>query len=195
MRRQRRSNTRGFLSKCQPPACQGVRVATTDKNVKDAVPGPEHGKHQTDYRVGDTERESGRQNTTPGPWRTTMNLKQGRWTFTQNSIEALHRRVLSGHMVIPEAVAWAGGTQSDAAVAENTGRPFWCQKEIPKRREMSSATTWDCMTYFSNCWWTMGRQNAAATEAYAPDGTKTCPWRWRSWPRRTCRHSREGGNR
>ena len=41
-----------------------------------------------------------------------------------------------------------------------------------------------------------GRQNAAATEAYAPsDGTKTCPWRWRSWPRRTCRHNREGGYR
>ena len=35
--------------------------------------------------------------------------------FTQDSIEALHRRVLSGHMVILEAVAWAGGTQSDAA--------------------------------------------------------------------------------
>ena len=44
------------------------------------------------------------------------------------------------------------------------------------------------MTYFSNCWWTMGRQNAAATEAYAPSGgTNTCPWRWRSQPRRTCR--------
>ena len=58
----------------------------------------------------------------------------------QNSIEGPHRRVLSGHMVTPEAVAWAGGTQSDAAVAENTGRPFLCQKDIPKR-EMSSATT------------------------------------------------------
>ena len=65
----------------------------------------------------------------------------GQMNFTQNSIEALHRRVLSGHMVTPEAVAWAGGTQSDAAVAENTGRPFLCQKDIPKRREMSSATT------------------------------------------------------
>ena len=27
------------------------------------------------------------------------------------------------------------------------------------------------MTYFSNRWWTMGRQNAAATEAYAPSGS------------------------
>ena len=50
MRRQRRSNTRGFLHKCQPPACQGVPVATTDRSVKDAVPGPEDGKHQADYR-------------------------------------------------------------------------------------------------------------------------------------------------
>ena len=31
-------------------------------------------------------------------------------------------------MVIPEAVAQAGGTQSDAAVTENTGRSFWCHK-------------------------------------------------------------------
>ena len=61
--------------------------------------------------------------------------------FTQDSIEALHRRVLSGDMVIPEAVAWAGGTQSDAAVTENTGRSFWCQEDITKRREKSSATT------------------------------------------------------
>ena len=30
--------------------------------------------------------------------------------FTQDSIEALHRRVLSGNMVIPEAVALAGAT-------------------------------------------------------------------------------------
>ena len=61
--------------------------------------------------------------------------------FTQDSIEALHRRVLSGHMVISEAVARPGGTQSAAAVAENTGRPFLCKKDIPKRRKMSSATT------------------------------------------------------
>ena len=46
--------------------------------------------------------------------------------FTQNIIEALHRRILSGHMVLPEAKAKAGGTQSDAAVTENTGRLFWC---------------------------------------------------------------------
>ena len=85
MRRQRRSNTRGFLRKCQPPACQGVPVATTDRNVKDAVPGPEDGKHQADYRVGDTERENGRQNTTPGPCRTTMNLKQGRRTLPRTA--------------------------------------------------------------------------------------------------------------
>ena len=64
----------------------------------------------------------------------------GQVNFTQDSIEALHRRVLSGHMVIPEAVAQAGGTQSDAAVAENTGRPFQCQRDISKR-EKSSATT------------------------------------------------------
>ena len=49
----------------------------------------------------------------------------GQMNFTQDSIEAPLRRVPSGHMVIPEAVAKAGGTQSDAAVAENTGRPFW----------------------------------------------------------------------
>ena len=54
MRRQRRSNTRCFLRKCQPPACQRVPVATTDRSVKDAVPGPEDGKNQADYRVGKT---------------------------------------------------------------------------------------------------------------------------------------------
>ena len=48
----------------------------------------------------------------------------GQMNFTQDSIEAPHRRVPSGHMVMPEAVAKAGGTQSDAAVAEHTGRPF-----------------------------------------------------------------------
>ena len=55
--------------------------------------------------------------------------------FTQDSIEALHRRVPSGHMVIPEAVFWAGEIQSDTAVAENTSRPFWCQKMYKRRRE------------------------------------------------------------
>ena len=30
--RRRRSNTRGFLRKCQPPACQRVPVATTDRS-------------------------------------------------------------------------------------------------------------------------------------------------------------------
>ena len=31
-RMRRRSITRGFLRKCQPPACQGVPVATTDRS-------------------------------------------------------------------------------------------------------------------------------------------------------------------
>ena len=42
---------------------------------------------------------------TTGPCRTTDEPQAGQMNFTQNSIEALHRRVLSGHMVIPEAVA------------------------------------------------------------------------------------------
>ena len=59
--------------------------------------------------------------------------------FTQESIEALHRRVLFGDMVIG-AVAEVGGTQSDAA-ADNTGRPLWCQRDIFKRRDKTNATT------------------------------------------------------
>ena len=43
--------------------------------------------------------------------------------FAQDSIEALHRRVLSGHMVVPEPVVLVRRTQSDAATADNTSRP------------------------------------------------------------------------
>ena len=43
--------------------------------------------------------------------------------FTQNSIEALHRRILFGHVVKPKVLPWAGGTQSDAAVTDRD-RPF-----------------------------------------------------------------------
>ena len=46
--------------------------------------------------------------------------------FTQDSIEALPRRIFSGQTVFPEAGALAGGTKADATVTENTGRPFWC---------------------------------------------------------------------
>ena len=62
-----------------------------------------------------------------------MNLQQGQMNFTQNSIEALHRRVLFGHTVLPGAVAEAGGTQIDATVTEDTGRPFWCGKSGRKK--------------------------------------------------------------
>ena len=31
-RRRRRSNTHGFMHKCQPPACQGITVARTDRS-------------------------------------------------------------------------------------------------------------------------------------------------------------------
>ena len=56
---------------------------------------------------------------------------------------------------------------------------------------MTSATTWSCVVHLSSCWWTMGRQGAAATVANAPaSGTNTCPWRWRSWSRRTTRTTR-----
>ena len=60
----------------------------------------------------------------------------GQVNFTKDSIEAHHRRVLSGHMVIPEAVAQAGGTQSDAAVTENTSRSFWCHKYTQREEEV-----------------------------------------------------------
>ena len=67
-------------------------------------------------------------------------------------------------------------------------------KGVTKMREKSSATTRDSMTYFSICWRTMGRQNPAATEAYAPSGgTNTCPRRWRSRSRHNSRHIRECG--
>ena len=52
--------------------------------------------------------------------------------ITQDIIEALHRRVLSGRMVFPEAGVQAGGTQSDAAVTEDTGHPFWCREKVAK---------------------------------------------------------------
>ena len=32
LRRRRRSNTHGFLRRCQPPACQGIPVATPDRS-------------------------------------------------------------------------------------------------------------------------------------------------------------------
>ena len=32
LKRRRRNNSRGFLHKCQPPACQGSPVATTDRS-------------------------------------------------------------------------------------------------------------------------------------------------------------------
>ena len=55
--------------------------------------------------------------------------------FTQDSIEALHRRIFSGQMVFPEANA-----KANAAVTENTGRPFWCHEHVPKVKEMTTAT-------------------------------------------------------
>ena len=70
-------------------------------------------------------------------------------------------------MVIPEPVAQARGTQSG---------PFWSQKDISKGREKSSATTWDCMTYLSNCWWTLvkttpqPKPKAARTHVHADGG-------------------------
>ena len=54
--------------------------------------------------------------------------------FTQDSIEALRRRIFSGQLVFPEAKAEAGGTKADAGVTENTGRPFWCHKKVAKRK-------------------------------------------------------------
>ena len=63
-----------------------------------------------------------------GPISHNDETQAGQMNFTQESIEALHRRVLFGYMVIG-AVAEVGGTQSDAA-ADNTGRPFWCQKDF-----------------------------------------------------------------
>ena len=64
----------------------------------------------------------------------------GQMNFTQDSIEALHRRVFFGHMKKPEAVAKAGGTQRDAAVTEHK-RSLLVPKKFSKRREKSSATT------------------------------------------------------
>ena len=40
-------------------------------------------------------------------------------------------------MVLPVAVAEAGGTQIDAAVTEDTSRPFWCGMSSQKRRWLS----------------------------------------------------------
>ena len=53
----------------------------------------------------DTGREIECQNTTSGHISHSEEPQAGQMNFTQDSIEALHRRVLSGHMVIPEAVA------------------------------------------------------------------------------------------
>ena len=72
--------------------------------------------------------------------------------FTQDSIEALHRRIFSGQMVFPEARALSRGTKADAAVTENTGRPFWCQKKVAKRKKMTTVTKWICMAHLSYCW-------------------------------------------
>ena len=46
MGRRGRSITRGFLRKCQPPACEGVPVATKDKSGRT--------QHREDYGVGKT---------------------------------------------------------------------------------------------------------------------------------------------
>ena len=45
----------------------------------------------------------------PGTLLTAINLKQGRRTLPRSDIEALHRRILSGHMVFPKAGVLAGG--------------------------------------------------------------------------------------
>ena len=76
------------------------------------------------------------------------------------SSRAMMPDVLFGHMVIPEAVAQAGGTQSDTAVTKDIGRPFWCQKRCFKNEGEVECHDMRYM-YFSNCWRTMGRQNAA----------------------------------
>ena len=48
----RRSTTRGFLRKCQPPACQGKPGGNNRQERKDAVSGQQDGKHREDYREG-----------------------------------------------------------------------------------------------------------------------------------------------
>ena len=45
------------------------------------------------------------------------------------------------HMAFPEVGVLAGGTQTDAAVTDDTGRPSWCQEHVSKKREMTIATT------------------------------------------------------
>ena len=60
--RRRRSNTRGFLRKCQPPTCQGLPVATQTgaegRSIGQEKDGKHredtYGKHQADHHVGKT---------------------------------------------------------------------------------------------------------------------------------------------
>ena len=52
-----------------------------------------------------TGRESGCQNTTSGHISHSDKPQAGQMNFTRDCIEKFYRRVLSGHMVIPEAVA------------------------------------------------------------------------------------------
>ena len=52
MGRRSRSNTRGFLRKCQPPACQGIPGGNNRQERNDAVSGQEDGKRREDYCGG-----------------------------------------------------------------------------------------------------------------------------------------------
>ena len=58
-RRLKRSDTRGFLRKCQPPACSGFPGGNTRQERLDAVSGREDGKHREDNREGNSGTKEG----------------------------------------------------------------------------------------------------------------------------------------
>ena len=86
-------------------------------------------KKKLSEHATNTGRESGYQNTTSRHISHSDKPQAKQMNFTQDGIEALHRRIFSGQMVISETRAYAGATQTDAAVTDDTGHPFWGRKK------------------------------------------------------------------
>ena len=79
-------------------------------------------------------------------------------------------------MAFPEVGVLAGGTQTDAAVTDDTGRPLLVPRTRFKKEGDDDCNDVNLHSASFMCWWTVGRQGAAATDAYAPtDGTSKQP--------------------